>query len=266
MMLLLAVCPGAAPGCMSKLEGRRLKATVVELRERLDARGDTDREVEKEIATLTRAFQDVQARWVSGGGSTNLAVTRMEGEVAALEAGTNQLAQEIQRQARIHADVSDRFEKRLLALEQSDAQLADKVGLFIPDDKDELWRQAVALLASGQRSQGRRYCHAFTDRFPQDPRASQAYLAIGRSYADEAHYSNAAAVYQRLLSMYPTAPEAPEAMWQLSRTFGELSFCSDARALLRDLVDRYPKSPEATEAMKQLRGPKRRSNGADCVS
>jgi TolA-binding protein len=115
------------------------------------------------------------------------------------------------------------------------------------------WTHGEAPIARGQRDQGRRYCRVFIDRFPQDPRASGAYLSIGLSYAEDARFAEAAATYQRLLSNYPTSPEAPAAMWQLSRAFIELSFCSDARALLRNLVDRYPKSQEAVGAAKELK-------------
>jgi len=122
----------------------------------------------------------------------------------------------------------------------------------------------MALLASGDREQGRRYCQAFLERFPQDPRASQAYLAIGASYTGEAKFANAAATYQRLLAVYPTSAAAPEAMWQLSQAFVKMSFCADAKALLRDLVHRYPRSRAALDASKELDSLGRPS--ADCVS
>jgi TolA-binding protein len=262
LVVPLALAAVGGPGCMTTMDGRKLEASMADLRQTLDARPETDRQLEQAISDLTRAFDTAQARWASIGGGTSS--TRMDAEIASLEARVDQLADEIRRQTQARTAASAQFEKRLAALEQSDAELADKVGLFIPDDKDELWRQGTALLASGHPDQGRRYCQAFVDRFPQDPRASQAYLAIGSSYLEDARYSNAAVAFQRLLALYPTSPEAPQAMWQLSRAFEGLSFCSDARSLLRDLVSRYPKSHEAADAMKQLRALTR--SPRECVS
>ena len=93
----------------------------------------------------------------------------------------------------------------------------------------------------------------FIQRFPADPRAAQAYLAIGMSFVQESKYPNAAAEFQKVLTVYPSAPEVPEAMWQLSLAFVQLHFCTDARSLLGDLVKRYPKSPRANDAKAELK-------------
>ena len=100
----------------------------------------------------------------------------------------------------------------------------------MPDDKEQLWTQAGQRLASGQRDDGRRFYRVFIQRFPQDPRAPQAYLAIGMSFVQESKYPNAAAEFQKVLNTYPSSPEVPEAMWQLSLAFVQLHFCTDARA------------------------------------
>ena len=108
-------------------------------------------------------------------------------------------------------------------------------------------------LASGQRDDGRRFYRVFIQRFPADPRAAQAYLAIGMSFVQESKFPNAAAEFQKVLTVYPAAPEVPEAMWQLARAFVQLHFCTDARSLLGDLVKRYPKSPRAADAKTELK-------------
>ena len=123
----------------------------------------------------------------------------------------------------------------------------------MPGDKDQLWAQAGQRLASGQRDDGRRFYRVFIQRFPQDPRAPQAYVAIGMSFVQEGKYPNAAAEFQKVLNTYPSSPEVPEAMWQLSLSFVQLHFCTDARALLSDIVKRYPKSPRASDARGELK-------------
>ncbi len=237
---------------MTVFEARKERSGIADLHARLDARRARDREHDQEIVELTRAFERAKALWLARD-DTAAAEAKTVAEIASLGARLDQLAQTVRTQTEDGRDRNARLEERIASLEQTDARLADKIALFLPDDKDELWSQAMKLLAAGQRGQGRRYCQVFIDRFPQDPRASRGDLSIGLSYAEEARFAEAAATYQRLLSDYPTSPEAPEAMWQLSRAFVELSFCSDARALLRNLVDRYPRSQEAASAAKELK-------------
>ncbi len=263
---LLALSTAAAPGCMTVIGRRHLRAGVAELQARLEARRDVEREQTRELAELTRAFTDAETRWAAAGSGTLMAAARRESEIAALAARADHLAEEVRRRSREQTDEDGRFETRAAALEQGEAALAERVGLSIPDDKEELWRQAGKLLASGEGDRGRHYYQVFIDRFPQDSRAAQAYLAIGRSYGDASRYSSAATSYQDLLAHYPNAPEVPEALWQLSRAFEGLSFCKDARALLQRLVDRFPHSSEAAAASKELRHLKTPLVGADCVS
>ena len=53
------------------------------------------------------------------------------------------------------------------------------------EDKETLWKQAQERMAGGMREDARRFFRGFIQRFPQDPRAPQAHLEIGRSYALE---------------------------------------------------------------------------------
>ena len=105
----------------------------------------------------------------------------------------------------------------------------------------------------GQPGQSRHFYRVFIQRFPADPRAAQAYLAIGQSFTNEKQYPNAAADFQRLLATYSQAPEVPEAMWQLSMAFIQLHFCADARSPLGDLVKRFPTSSPAAEARREIK-------------
>ena len=249
---------------MTTFEARRTKAGIASVGGRLDALENVDEAERRQIPELIRTVERAQALVAAGPDEATVRQNKIETRIAELQARLDTLADAVGRRSRERAEASTRFAKRLAALEQTDAQLADKVALSLPDDKEQLWQQAMALLASGQREQGRRYCQTFIQRFPQDGRASRAYLSVGVSYADEARYANAAAAFQRLLATYPRSPEAPEAMWQLSQAFGHLSFCKDERALLRNLVERFPKSRPAADATKALNSLSRSSNA--CVS
>ncbi len=249
---------------MTTFEARKARASVAELRARMDTLEDIDGEHAKQIPELSRALEQAQALLVASADDTAAKENKAEADIADLQARLDQLTDTAARGTRERAEARDRVAKRLAALERTDTLVAEMIALSLPEDKEELWRQATALLASGQREQGRRYYQVFIQRFPQDSRASQGLLSIGLSYAEEARFPNAAATFQRLLSTYPDSPEVPEAMWQLSQAFGQMSFCRDERALLRNLVERYPKSRPAVDATKALNGLKRSSE--PCVS
>jgi TolA-binding protein len=165
----------------------------------------------------------------------------------------DRLAQSVAQQGRQRADELSRLDGRMAMVERSQVEIVDRVAPTLPADKEQLWKQAGERLASGQRDQGRRFYRSFLERFPQDPRAAQARLALGISFAQEGRFSTAAAEFQQVLDTFPSSPEVPEAMRQLSLAFVRLHFCSDARALLKDLVKRYPRSSPAAEAHKELK-------------
>lgn len=249
---------------MTTFEARRTKTSVADIRARLDALENVDGEHAKQIPELNRTLEKAQALLTATADDTAAKEDKLDANIADLQTRLDKVAETVTRGIRERTEARERFAKRLAALEQTDAQLAEKTALSLPEDKDQLWRQAMALLASEQRGEGRHYCQVFIQRFPQDARASQAYLAVGLSYANEARYANAAAAFQSLLATYPNSPEAPQAMWQLARVFGQLSFCKDERALLRNLVERFPKSRPAADATKALKSPQRSSDA--CVS
>ena len=137
---------------------------------------------------------------------------------------------------------------RLVALEQGQQKIVDRVAPAMAEDKETLWRQAHERLTGGMREDARRFFRGYIQRFPQDPKAPQAHLEIGRSYALEAKHTQAVAEYSRVLEAFPKSPDVPEAMWLMAQAYVELKFCRDANALLKDLSRRYPKSPRNAEA------------------
>src|SRR4029078_13470898 len=128
------------------------------------------------------------------------------------------------------------------SLETSQEKIVERVAPNTPEDKDSLWREAQNRVNAGQRDDARRFLRAYVQRFPQDPRAADAIVLTGKTYADESKHTQAAAESQKLLDAYPKAPQVPEAMYQLGPSFVELKFCGDARAILQDLAKRYPRS------------------------
>ena len=239
-------------GCMTRMQGKRLQTSVAELRRRLDGVDNLDEAHKEQVVQLRAVLDQATALLIANSSDVGAKERKTETDIAALQVQIDQLGQTIEQHRRQRADNQSRFDARLAAVEHSEATVADRVAPLLPDDKDQLWQQAAARLATGERDEGRRFLRVFIQRFPQDPRAPQAYLTIGASYLQDKRFSSAAAAFQRLLDTFPSSPEAPEAKVQLSSAFVQLRFCADARSLLRDVVKHYPGSPPAAEARREL--------------
>ncbi|HVT09253.1 MAG TPA: tetratricopeptide repeat protein [Polyangia bacterium] len=244
---------GGAPACVTTTEGQKMEADISVLRARLDEIDKRDKEYKAQVIRLKKVLDEATALLTRNSADVGAKVAKSEQDIAALQGRIEEIGHTVDQQTRQDNDAQNRFETRLAALEQTQNKIVDRVAPEMPNDKDQLWTQAGQRLASGQRDDGRRFYRVFIQRFPQDPRAPQAYVAIGMSFVQEGKYPNAAAEFQKVLNTYPSSPEVPEAMWQLSLSFVQLHFCTDARALLTDLVKRYPKSPRASDARGELK-------------
>jgi TolA-binding protein len=252
LFVLILVLPGT-PACLTARTAKGIHGDLVQLQARLDAVERLGDQRQQQIRELRQVLDQATALMTEGSADVGAKEAKAEVDIAALQARVDELSAKLESGAHQRAEAENRFETRMAALEQSEERVIDKVAPSIPDDKEQLWAQAGARLKAGQRETGRHFYRVFIQRFPDDPRAPQAYLALGQSLVEDKQFPKAAAEFQRLLDTYPRSPEVPTAMWRLADAFVQLRFCTDARSLLGDLVRRFPKSPPAAEAAKELR-------------
>jgi TolA-binding protein len=248
---LLGLC--APAGCVTSTEGEKMQSSIDGLRTRLDEIDKRDREYKEQVIRLRKVLDEATALLTRNSADVGAKAAKAEQDIQAIQGRIEELAHNVDLENRQAVEARTQFEGRFAALEQTQSKIVDRVAPEMPSDKDQLWAQAGQRLSSGQRDDGRRFYRVFIQRFPQDPRASQAHLAIGMSFVQESKFPNAAAEFQKVLQDYPASPEVPEAMWQLSLSFVQLKFCGDARALLGDLVKRFPKSVRAGDARNELK-------------
>ena len=247
---LLTVWGGSfLAGCVTSGDGERMRHDISELKVRLDAIDKRDAEYKEQVVRLKKVLDDATALLARNSADVGAKAAKNEQDIAAVNGRLEELNHTLEQETRTAEDLK----VRLAAMEQTQGKIGDKVGLNMPDDKEQLWAQAGQRLTQGQRDEGRRFLRTFIQRFPQDARAPQAYLLLGQSFSQESKFPNAAAEFQKVLDNYASSPEVPEAMWQLALTFKQLKFCSDARALLGDLTKRYPKSKRVGDAKSELR-------------
>jgi TolA-binding protein len=230
-----------------------MRSDIADLRQRLDDIDKRDREYKEQVVRLRKVLDEATALLTRNSADVGAKAAKAEQDIAEIQGRIEEISHTLDANARQSGEERKGLEVRLAALEQIQTKIVDRVAPVLPDDKEQLWQQAGQRLAGGQRDEGRRFYRVFIQRFPQDPRAPQAYLAIGMSFAQENKYANAVPEFKKILDDYGRAPEVPEAMFQLALAFVHVGFCSDARAFLGDLVKRYPKSPRAVDARAQLK-------------
>jgi TolA-binding protein len=249
----LAASLVGAPACVTSGDGEKMRAEITALRTRLDEIDKRDADYKEQVTRLRKVLDQATALLTRNSADVGAKAAKAETDIAALQGRIEELAHASELRDRQIAEDRGRLETRIAGLEQTQTKIVDKVAPSLPEDKDQLWTQAGARLAGGQRDDGRRFYRVFIQRFPQDPRAPQAYLVLGQSFMAENKFANAVAEFKKVLDDYGRSPEVPEAMWQLSNAFLQIKFCTDARSVLIDLAKRYPRSPRAADAKSQIK-------------
>ncbi len=243
----------ALGSCVTAGEGERIQGDVAKLRERVEVIETRDVEATQQLARLRKVLDQATALLTRNSADVGARVAKSETDIALLTGKIEEAAHLLEQLQKRLGEDGTRLDGRLAALEQGQQKIVDRVAPSMPEDKDALWKEAQSRLAGGMRDDARRFFRSFLQRFPQDPRAPEAGLQIGRSFAVDGKHTQAAAEYQKVLDGYAKAPEVPEAMWLLGESFVELKFCSDARVLLQDLAKRYPKAARANDAKQKIR-------------
>ena len=241
--LAVLVCSGCL---MTSGEGDKLRDDISHLSKRMET---IEVQTNDQMARLRKVLDEATALLGRNSADLGTKVARDEGDLAALTGKLEEAKY-----------LLDELQKRLAALEQTQQKTAqeqqkiiERVAPSMPEDKEALWKESQNRLAGGMREEARRFLRGYIQRFPNDPRASQAQLQVGQSFAQEFKYGLAVAEFLAVLSRFSRSPEVPEAMWQLGESYVAMKYCTDAKAIFLDLSKRYPKSPRAAQVKDRLR-------------
>ena len=233
-------------GCVTSGQGDKLRDDISHLSKRVET---LEAQTHDQVARLRKVLDEATALLGRNSADLGTKVARNEGDLAALTGKLEEAKY-----------LLDELQKRLAALEQSQQKTAqeqqkiiERVAPSMPEDKEALWKESQNRLAGGMRDDARRFLRAFIQRFPNDPRASQAQLQVGQSFAQEFKNGLAVAEYLAVMSRFSRSPEVPEAMWLLGEAYVAMKYCTDAKAIFLDLSKRYPKSPRAAQVRDRLR-------------
>jgi TolA-binding protein len=234
-------------GClMTSGQGDKLRDDISQLSKRVET---IEARLNDQMARLRKLLDEATGLLERNSADLGSKVARDESDIAAL-VGKLEEARHL----------LEEMQKRLAVMEQTQQKttqeqqrIIERVAPTMPEDKEALWKESQTRLAGGMREDARRFLRSFIQRFPNDPRASQAQLQVGQSFAQEFKNGLAVAEYLAVMSRFARSPEVPEAMWLLGEVYVSMKYCTDAKAIFLDLSKRYPKSPRATQVKDRLR-------------
>ncbi|MDN2565349.1 tol-pal system protein YbgF [Aquibium sp. A9E412] len=113
------------------------------------------------------------------------------------------------------------------------------------DDPEELYRNAYEFILSGDYRTAEAGFRDHIDRFPGDPRASDAHFWLGEALLGQDRYRDAAEVFLRANREYPDAKKAPDMLLKLGISLAAMNQRDVACATYDEIGKRYPGASDA---------------------
>ncbi|HEX5888593.1 MAG TPA: transglycosylase SLT domain-containing protein [Pyrinomonadaceae bacterium] len=104
----------------------------------------------------------------------------------------------------------------------------------------EHMRRASVYLGNRAFPEARAHWQALLDNYPQDPRAAEALLGIGRSYFLSKVYQDGYVVFNELVQKYPGTKEAREALNYSAASLLRMGKFSESAARYEEYINRHP--------------------------
>lgn len=131
-------------------------------------------------------------------------------------------------------------ETTLAAVRRSDAANRDARGNLRKLAPAEHMRRAAIYLSVRAFAEARAHWQTLLDNYPQDPRAPEALLGLGRSYFLEKAYQEGYVVFNRLAQEYDGTKEGREGLNFSAASLLRMGRFSDAAARYAEYVNRFP--------------------------
>ncbi len=149
------------------------------------------------------------------------------------------------------------MDERLKKLESDLAQINDKLSsilksLEVPPSAENLYKQALDLVKSGEAGKARDVLNKFNDTYPEHKLSPNVRYWIGETWYIEKNYEQAVLDFQRVIKEYPGKEKVSAAMLKQAMSFRELGDLKSAKFVLKELIDKFPQSEEIPAAKELL--------------
>ncbi len=146
-----------------------------------------------------------------------------------------------------------RLKKLESDLEQANVKIsAIAKSLEQPPNPDNIYKEALDTLKSGEIGKSRDMFNKFNEQFPDSKLAANVRYWIGETFYQEKNYVEAAVEFQRVIKEYPGKEKVPAAMLKLGLSFRELGDIKSAKFIIKDMIDKFPKAEEVPAAKEVL--------------
>jgi tol-pal system protein YbgF len=174
-------------------------------------------------------------------------MAKLRGQIEVL---TNQTEQLERRQKDLYVDLDNRMRK----MEQTSAQLQDKLAQAERDAQAETkaYETALSQFKLGNYQLSITGFQNFLATYPNSALAPNAQYWIGNAHYAMRDYKAAIAAQQKVVSSWPEHPKAPDALLDIAGYQAEMGDNKAARESLNALVKKYPTSPAAEKARQRL--------------
>ncbi len=277
-MLLSGALALGSSGCFlwtSRSEGEEMKRLTEAHERRLSAIEDGMREereqlrrqveeARQQVARLREVLEQATDVVKRNSADLGLEVRQMrdqlaqaEGRLAELDQRLGQLEQRVRDQRR---ELSERI-----------THVARRAGVEVPLREDEIPGDAEAHLKAadqaqeaGEKARARALWKEFVRRYPQDPRADDVLVRLGRSYLSDDRPATALGMLRRVLAEYADGDQVHEALLLMGEAFFRLGSCDDAKAALQAVVRARRAPRDVKRAARSLLRDVQRAPAARC--
>jgi tol-pal system protein YbgF len=151
------------------------------------------------------------------------------------------------------AAMEDRLKKLETDVAESSTRIAALAKAQVPPPTPEnIYKQAMDTLKSGETAKARDMFAAFIEQFPDNKLLPNARYWIGETYYIEKNYEQAVVEFQRVIKEYPGKDKVPAAMLKQALSFRELGDSKSAKFILKEIIDKYPQAEEVAAAKEVL--------------
>jgi tol-pal system protein YbgF len=174
-------------------------------------------------------------------------VAKLRGQIEVL---SNQTEQIERRQKDLYVDLDNRLRK----MEQTSAQLQEKLSQGERDAQAETraYETALSQFKVGNYQLSITGFQNFLSSYPNSALAPNAQYWIGNAHYAMRDYQAAIAAQQKVVSSWPEHTKAPDALLDIASYQAEMGDSKAARESLSALVKKYPTSPAAEKARQRL--------------
>ena len=245
LLLLALVAPAAHAGLFDDEEARR---QVANIRAQIDANQKALDERLKRLEAVGQERTDRTAvdllQLIE---SLKQDVAKLRGQIEVL---VNQNEQLERRQKDLYVDLDNRLRK----MEQTSAQLQEKLSQGERDAQAETraYETALSQFKVGNYQLSITGFQNFLASYPNSALAPNAQYWIGNAHYAMRDYQAAIAAQQKVVSSWPEHPKAPDALLDIASYQAEMGDSKAARESLSALVKKYPTSPAAEKARQRL--------------